>query len=241
MEVGHAKIVEALFQLISFLQTLDPTKFNPPNPNITITALQDLHTAAVKLLSEVSDARQQWRTDAKARALLVEQLPAIAASAVGIFAALGVDKERVEQARAILRKLQGVKVTPNVPDDPNTPEDESAKSISASQKSAAQMISHFRALIDFLTAQPEYALVKDAGLQTSDLTTLANDVEAKHETSIVSAAQLSSKMNARDTAFYNGANNICDRAALVKEYVKGKYGTKSPEYQTIKAIRFRRE
>jgi len=42
MEKGHAKIVEALFRLIAFLQTLDPLKYAPPNPNLTIASLQTL-------------------------------------------------------------------------------------------------------------------------------------------------------------------------------------------------------
>ena len=184
MEKGHAKIVEALFRLIAFLQTLDPAKYSPPNVNLTIFSLQALHAAALNALAEVSGAKEVWRTDAKARALLVEKLATIAASAVGLFASLGVDKERVDQAKSYLRKLQGRRASPAIADDPNTPEDESEKSISASQQSSAQMIAHFRALTDFLAAQVEYQGLTDAGLQVSDLTSMADDVEDKHQTSV---------------------------------------------------------
>jgi hypothetical protein len=34
MEKGHAEIVLALFRAIAFLQTLDSTKYNLPNPNL---------------------------------------------------------------------------------------------------------------------------------------------------------------------------------------------------------------
>lgn len=238
MEKGHAKIVEALFRLIAFLQTLDPAKYSPPNVNLTIFSLQALHAAALNALAEVSGAKEVWRTDAKARALLVEKLATIAASAVGLFASLGVDKERVDQAKSYLRKLQGRRASPAIADDPNTPEDESEKSISASQQSSAQMIAHFRALTDFLAAQVEYQGLTDAGLQVSDLTSMADDVEDKHQTSVISAAQVTSKRNARDVMLYDNANSVCNRAALVKEYVKGKYGTTSPEYQTVRAISF---
>jgi hypothetical protein len=239
MEKGHAKIVEALFRLIAFLQTLDPTKYNPPNPNLTIVSLQTLHAQAVQVLAAVSGAKEDWRTKAKDRALDIDELPALAVSAVALFASLGVDKERVDQARTYLRKIRGQRAEPAVKDDPNTPEDESEKNISAAQTSAAQIIAHFRALIDFLTAQTEYqGLVKDAGLQAANLVGVADTVEAKHNLSVTAAAQVSSERMERDKVLYNNANSACNRAALIKEYVKGKYGASSVEYKTVNSISF---
>lgn len=240
MEKGHAKIVESLFKLIAFLQTLDPAIYNPPNPNLTIASLQALYAAAQHAIASVSSARENWRTKAKARALELVKLPELATSLVALFESLGVDKERVEQARSILRKIRGERATPAVVDDPDTPEDESEKSISASQQSAAQVVAAFRQLVDFLTAQPEYALVTDEGLRIADLTPLADSVEDKHEASIIAAAALSSQRSARDNLLYDDAACACERGALVKQYVKGKYGANSDEYKTVNAISFER-
>ena len=241
MEKGHARVVEAVFRLIAFLQTLDPLKYAPPNPNLTIASFQALYAEAGALLADVSAAKENWRTRAKDRALDVDELPAKAASAVALFASLGVDKERVEQARTYLRKLQGRRASPAALDDPNTPADESEKSISASQTSAAQMIANFRALVDFLTAQPEYRALTEPGLQSADLTNLIDTIEAKHELAVTADAQVSSKRMERDKFFYDNPDSICDRGLLVKEYVKGKYGAASPEYLEVRSIEFKRD
>lgn len=236
---AHAKVIEALGLLIAYLETLDPAKYKPSNLDLTIDALQDLRTATNASMQEVSDALAQWRTKAKDRALEIEKMPALAAQAVNLLAANGADKERVAQAKTYLRKLQGKRAAPAAVDNPDTPDvDESQQSISASQKSAAQMIANFKTLVDFLKEQAEYQSVNIAGLKPEDLTAFADQVEASHNESIIAAAQVTSKRANRTNLISDNDDSIVKRAAAVKNFVFAAYGGKSVEYKTVKGIKF---
>lgn len=236
---AQAKVIEALGLLIAYLETLDPAKYNPTNTDLTIEALQDLRTAANASMREVSDALAEWRTKAKDRALEVEKMPGLAAQAVNLFAANGADKERVKQAKTYLRKLQGKRAAPAVVDNPETPDvDESQQSISASQKSAAQMIANFKALVDFLQAQAEYQSVNVPGLKPGDLIAFAEQVEASHNESMNVAAQVTSKRASRNNLISANDDSIVKRAAAVKNFVFAVYGGKSVEFKTVKGIQF---
>jgi hypothetical protein len=236
---AQAKIIEALGLLVAYLETLDPAKYNPTNTNLTIDALQDLRAAADASMQEASDALAVWRTKAKDRALLIEKMPVLAAQAVNLFASNGADKERVKQAQTYLRKLQGKRAAPAVADNPDTPDvDESQQSISASQKSAAQMIANFRALVDFLQAQAEYQSVNVAGLKPAELNAFADQVEASHNESINAAAQVTSKRANRTNLISGDDDSIVKRAAAVKNFVFAVYGAKSVEYKTVKGFKF---
>ena len=239
-DTGYAKVIEALGKLIAYLETLDPTKYNPTNLNLTIDALQDLRTAATAALAAVSAAYADWRTKAKDRTLIIEKLPATAAQAVALFESLGADAERIEQARSYVRKLQGRRAAPAVADNPDTPEDESAQNISASQKSAAQMIAHFGGLVDFLAAQDEYQGITVAGLKLTDLVALRTQAQSAHDDSIAAEAQISSKRSARNSLLYDDNDSILKRAAAVKKFVFAVYGATSDEFKTVNGIEFKK-
>ncbi|MBS1797904.1 MAG: hypothetical protein JSS81_29050 [Acidobacteria bacterium] len=235
MDRGHAKNVEALYRLITFLRTLRAGDYEPPNEWISIRALEDLHVRATAALAAVSAAKEVWRTRAKDRALDVDRLAPMAAAAVGQLAALAVAPARVRQGRTYVLKLQGRRaVALEAAMSGGTTE----KNISASQQSAAQMIGHFRALTDFLTAQTEYERVRDAGVTISDLTAQAAAVESKHQHSLAAAADLAGRRIDRNKLFYDDDDSLCRRASLVKEYIKGKFTANSPEFKMVQAIKF---
>ena len=73
--------------------------------------------------------------------------------------ASNVPKTFIAEAKAIARKLQGKRGNdklPTIVDDPNTPEDESQKSISASQMSFDNRIENMDKFVQLLASQPGY-------------------------------------------------------------------------------------
>lgn len=239
-ERGHARNLEALSRLIAAVQTLDPTRYDPPNADLEIASLQAQHADGAAVAGSLSDRRAGWRTKAKDRAFDVDKLPARAARAVALFASTDADKEKVAQARTYLRKLQGKRAKTKPADDPATPGDESEAAISASQQSSAQMLNHFLGLVDFLEAQSEYAALNVPELRTADLRSFATPIQAKHDDSITAAAEVSAALIERDRVYYDNPDSIIKRAARVKEYVKAVFGANSPEYKMVNDINFRK-
>lgn len=241
-ESGYSKILESLGELIAASETFDQTILNPP-PELTLAALNTMRADGTALQQAVGNSRADWRTVALDRAVDIDSFESIASQAVAQLAGRGASKETVEDARSYVRKLQGKSLTVKKIDDPNTPDiDESEKGISKSQQSSAAMLSTFYELIDFLEAQPEYASVNKAGLTIADLRAFADAVQAKHNLSITSAANLAAARIVRNKFFYiTPKSNIIDRALQFKELVKGSFGgAKSPEYKLVKSIIFKR-
>jgi hypothetical protein len=234
----YSKMLEHLGELIAFEETLDLVKVDPA-PDLTPAALTDLRTLATELHTAVGNAKGDWRTATLDRTTDADMLASKASKAVAAFESRGASKEKIEQARFYVRKLQGKRAGEAAVDDPSTPDvDESEKSISASQQSNAARISIFYELIDFLEAQVEYASVNNPELKISALRAFADSVQAKHDTSITTASTLSSGRIARDKVFFDNADSIVNRAKRLKKAVGAAYGFDSPEYKTINAIQF---
>lgn len=236
----YSKVLEHLGQLIAFEETLDLVKVDPA-PDLMSDALKDLRAEATALLNAVGNAKGDWRTATHDRTTDADTLASRASQAVAAFESRGASKEKVEQARFYVRKLQGKRAGESAVDDPSTPDvDESEKSISAAQTSNAAKISTFTEFVDYLEAQVEYAGVKNAELKISALRAFAESVAAKHDVSITKATALSSSRISRDKVFFDNADSIINRAKRLKKAVAGAYGYDSPEYKTINAIEFQK-
>lgn len=239
-ESGHAKIAESLGKLAAFSETIDQTRLDPP-PNMTTAAIRTRRATATTLQTNVGNSRADWRTVALDRAVGIEKFAPVASQSVGALAGRGASKETVADAMFYVRKIQGRRAKAKPPDNPETPAiDESEKGVSASQQSSAALILLMYELIDYLEAQPEYALVKTAGLMPAEMRAMVDSVQAKHDLSINAAANLSSDRRERNKFYYLDDDNICDFAKQYKALIKGEFGANSPEYKTVNAIKFKK-
>jgi hypothetical protein len=237
---GFPKILESLEELIAQGAQLDQVRLDAP-ADLTITALQNVHTQALVLHTAVGNSKADFRTVALERQMEVDKLEPLAVQAIGQLAGRGASAETVEDARSYLRKLQGRSLKPKPVTDPASPNfDPTEKNISSSQQSNAFKISIFLELVDFLEAQTAYAGVKQTGLMGNDLRAVGTSAQTKHTASIAQAATLAADRNARNKFFFLDAGSVCDLAARYKNLVKGVFGAKSPEYKTINAISFKK-
>jgi len=148
----------------------------------------------------------------------------------------------VDDAKTIARKIQGRRASemlPTIPDDPSTPEDESQKSISASQMSFDNRIQNFEQLVQLLTAQTGYA-PNETDLKVTTLATLLATLKTKNTEAITALAPLSNTRLSRNNTLYAAETGLVDIAAEVKKYVKSVYGATSPQFKQISGIKFTR-
>ena len=157
-ETGHAKNVANFEDMVSFVTGYGVT-YNPSKAAIKLPALNTLLTNAKNSLTATNSAVIPFNNAVNARDIAFAPLSKLITRVFAALDATDASKQVVADAKTIARKLQGKrasdKITP-VADNPATPVDESAKSISASQMSFDSRIENFSKLITLLTCEPLY-------------------------------------------------------------------------------------
>ena len=102
-----------------------------------------------------------------------------------------------------------------------------------------KLLANFRKLIDLVSADSDYK-PNEADLKMPALQSWVDDLQAKNDAVSSTFVPLSQARAQRDSLRYTDDNSIVNTALLVKEYVKGSQGTKSPLYQQIKGLEFKR-
>jgi len=238
-ETGHAKNVANFEDLISFC-TGYGTQYNPSKAAIKLPALNTLFTSAKNSLTAINTALPPSTNAINAREIVFTPLSKLITRVVNAVASSSVSKQILADAKTIARKLQGKRASDKLPivvDDPNTPIDESQKSISASQMSFDNRIENMDKLIQLLAAQTGYA-PNETDLKVTTLTTLLADMRTKNTGAINALTPLSNARIARNTILYATGTGLVDIAGEVKKYVKSVFGGTSPQYKQVSGLKF---
>lgn len=238
-ETGHAKNVANFQGLISFC-TAYGASYNPTKASITLANLNTKHANAVNALATVNTSIPPSTNAINQREIVFTPLARLITRVVNAVAASDVTAQIIDDVKTIARKLQGKRATPKIPtiiDDPTTPQDESQKSISASQMSFDQRIQHMDKLIQLLTAQPNYK-PNEADLTIEALTILYNNMVNANTTAINTFTPLSNARINRNEILYNQATGLVTVAADVKTYIKSVFGPTSPQYNQVSKLKF---
>jgi len=238
-ETGHAKNVANFEDLISFC-TGYGTAYNPSKASIKLPALNTQFTSAKNSLTTINTLLPPSTNAINAREIVFTPLSKLITRIVNAVDASNVPKQVVADVKTIARKLQGKRGSDKLPtiiDDPNTPEDESQKSISASQMSFDQRIENMDKLIQLLSAQSGYS-PNETDLKVTTLTTLLADMRTKNTGAINALTPLSNARIARNTILYATGTGLVDVAGEVKKYVKSVFGGTSPQYKQVSGLKF---
>jgi len=236
-ETGHAKNIERFSQMLTFLQGYGAA-YNPANSDLGIANLQGLRDDAEQAMVDLTGKVATNKVAINTRKEKFDIVKPLATRALNSFAVSGAGKEAFDDAKGYKRKLDGKRAEPKV-DDPNTPENEAANSISASQQSYAKIVEHFDNFISILVADGHYA-PNEADLGLVVLTSLSDDLKAANTEVMAPCEPRSSASIVRDYALSSTEFGLVERAAQVKKYVKSVFGPASPEYKQISSLRFTR-
>ena len=243
-ETGHAKNISNFEDLISFCIAYG-TIYNPANSNITITALQAKHSAALADIQAVKNAKTALDNATNAREIVFAPCRVLATRVINALAAVSPSKLTIEDAKTINRKIQGKRSkaikkgkpadTPTPPDDSIIPED---NTISASQQSYDSLIDHFAKLIETLAAEPLY-VPNETDLNVTGLNTLLSNMKTANTGVINAITVYSNARIVRDKSLYDASTGLVNTALDVKKYIKSIVGSASPEYKQVSKIKFR--
>ncbi len=238
-ETGHVKNVANFNRLVSACTGFG-TSYNPSNPTIILTALTAKYNGSNTALLSLQSGMQPLVNAVNNREIKFASLSSLSTRIYNALAASeGVTKEILDDARTIIRKIQGKRATPPKVDDPATPEDESLGSISSSQMSYDNRVSFLNSLIQLLTAQPGYN-PNEIELTITELEAYQMSLADVNQLVIDSTTTVNNLRITRNTLLYAPVTGLCDIAATVKKYLKSVFGATSPQFKEVSSIKFRK-
>jgi hypothetical protein len=234
-ESGDNKLIGNFRKLID--EVSSEAAYNPANAKLKIPALESQYMAADAAVSAVAAARAPNKLAMTDRETAFSGLRALAVRSRNFLKASGAPKGVVDDAETFIRKLGGGRKSAKIEDDPNTPEDESKGSSSASQMSYDNQIGNFESYIEILKNIVAYN-PNEADLKVTALTAFAADLTAKSNEVSTTSATLNQARGVRDQLLYLSDDSIVNTAKLAKAYVQAALGTDSQLFKKIKGLKF---
>ena len=252
-EGGHARNVAALQKLIQ-LYTQFGASYSPTTSNITLTALNTLHTNANGTITSVKNTYNDWKNATNTREIAFSPLKNLATQLYNVLQSSGANKQTLADFLALVHKMRGERTSKNDPVGeaekvvgnpsspaaaPNDPPAEVTLPVTKSnaQLSFDNMVEHFDKMIKLLATVPSYAPNENAFKVTTLNTQLASLRTVNNSANDAYIKWVIARIS-RNKIFYGETTGMLDIARKSKSYVKAKFGSSSQEYKAASAIKF---
>ena len=238
-ETGHAKNVANFDELISFV-TGYRESYNPSKATIKLDALKALSDHAKNSINAVSSMEPAYKSAVAAREVVFIPLSKLTTRIMNSIKATDTTVQVDENARTLVRKIQGVRATAKKTEDEKKALAEKGKEvveISTSQMSYDNRLDNFFKLIQLLSSVPEYS-PNEKELKIEHLNTILDDLKAKNAAVVESYIPLSNARISRNNLLYKENTGLYDVALDVKNYIKSVFGATSPQYKQVSKIKF---
>jgi hypothetical protein len=236
-ESGDKKLIGNFRKLIDEVSA-EPA-YNPANTKLKVTRLEPQHVAGDAAANSVGSASALNKLAITDRETAFSQLRPLAVRSRNFLKASGAPKGVVDDAETYIRKLSGGRKSPKIKDDPNTPEDESQGSVSASQMSYDNQVGNFLSYIEIVRNVVAYN-PNEADLKVTALSAFAASLTDKSNAVSTTSAALNQARGQRDQLLYLADDSIVNTGLLVKAYVQAALGSQSQLYKKIKGLKFSR-
>lgn len=234
-ESGDKKLIGNFRKLIDEVSA--EAAYNPANTKLKSTALEAQYIAGDAAANAAGSARAVNKLAITDRETSFNKLRPLAVRSRNYLKASGAPKGVIDDAETYIRKLSGGRKSPKIKDDPNTPQDESKGSVSASQMSYDNQVGNFLSYIEIVKNVAAYN-PNEADLKVAALTAFATSLTDKNNTVSTTSAALNQARGQRDEMLYLADDSIVNTAQLVKAYVQGALGSQSQLYKQIKGLKF---
>ena len=213
-------------------------KYQPSNSQLDVGKMTTLVTDAETQLDSVQVTKTPYRNATAAADDAFAGLSKLTVRVQKAAKAGGAPASFLDDLETPARKIKGLRATPAVQDDPNTPVDESQQSVSASQMSRTQRIEHLDEMRSLLESQPLYK-PNENDLKTASLQALSADLQTKVDTISTTFVPFSNALGSRDDVLYTNDANVYKTGTLFKTYVEAAFGRNSTEWNQVKSLEFR--
>ena len=234
-ETGHAKNVATFEGIISFAKGLG-AKYNPAKDSLKIAALESLHKNAKEALNATKTAQATFNNATNKRAATFKSLN-IFSTRLMATASVFLPKEAVADLKTINRKIQGTRATQPAEKPANGQPAPNDKNISTAQLSYDSLLDHFEKITETLNSHPDYK-PNEPELTINGLKAKLTEMRQANSNVIDAYTGWSNARIQRDDVIYNALTGLVAAAADVKNYIKGAFGFKSPQYKQVSGIQF---
>lgn len=212
-------------------------KYQPSHADLNLAALAAQCTSAEGLLDSIQAVKTPYRNATAACEDAFEPLSKLTTRVQKAVKASGCPASFIDDLDTPARKLKGMRAKPVAVNDPNTPVDESAKSVSASQMGRQQRIENLDEMRGLLDSQPLYN-PNEPDLKVSSLKALSITLQTLVDNVSTTFATFSDSLAARDTGFYTDPTNVVNTGRLFKAYVESAFTRNSTEWNQVKGLIF---
>jgi hypothetical protein len=236
-ETGHARNVQHFQEMISFVTSWG-APYAPTNAAISVANLNAKLTDANTAMAVVTSNLAAYKAAVNTRETAFEGLRKLTTRVLNYYKSTGTASNNIDNVVSVKRKIDG-KRAETVEDDPSTPENEAANSVSASQQSYTQLVEHFNTLIELVSGDPLYNPA-EGELKVLALMSRKTAMADANGDVINLYTPLSNQRGLRDDVFYASGTGLVDLAQLVKNYTKAAFGIDSTQFNQIKGLTFSR-
>jgi len=239
-ETGHSKNVANMDQLASFTLGYGPA-YNPSKSSLKTESLVDLSKIAKNAINNVALAFPIYGNAIADRERSFKPLGILATRILNAIKASDTSSQVVENAKTLVRKIQGRRATPKkTPDEKKTLEAKGIQTveISASQMSFNGRLESLDKLIKLLSTLPMYT-PNESELKIDALIALYTNLQRKNEAVVSAIPPLSNARLIRNNILYMEKTGLVDTAMDAKAYIKSLYGAASPEYRQVSGLAFK--
>lgn len=238
-EIGHAKNVANFDVLIAFVLSYVAV-FKPSKSSIQIPSLQNVSQNAKNAMKVVYDAFSVKSAAIAARKVAFAPFSKLITRIINSLESTDTSSVVDDQARTIVRKLQGTRATPKKTEEEKKVLEAEGKEVN--EKSNAQLgfddrIANFDKLISLLAAIPLY-VPNEPELQVAGLTAHYNDLKELNDAQVNTKRTYDNAMLLRHEIFYQDITGLVDLALDTKSYIRSLFGASSPQYKQISKLRF---
>ena len=239
-ETGHAKNVANFSELVSFVSAFGAA-YNPSKTSIQLTALQALTAASQNALKAVNTAMPAYSIAVAEREKAFMPLSKLCTRIINALKASDASTQLQDDAKTLLRKLQGQRATPKKTEAEKQAmlaEGKTVKEISTSQMSYDSRLENFDKLISLLKGIAQYT-PNEADLKADALSAHFAILKIKNAAVISAAIPLSNARLSRNNVLYNDNTGLVDVAQDIKAYIKSVFGASAPQYKQISKLTFK--
>jgi len=234
-ETGHVKNIANANLLCTHIAELG-AKYNPSNPKLLLTNLQNMYNTAFAHQETVNNSIAPYSLAVDHREKLFAPVSKKITKLRKMYKTTeGVTMAQLEDFMTIARKLKGIKKNNSVVTDP---QQENIK-ISISQMSYDQRTNNYEVLISLLQNTPNY-LPNEIEYQVPTLQQEKVQMLQATQTVADSFIPLNTARTVRNNTVYNSEDNLVDTFNKAKDYMFTILDGNSLQYKTISKIKFKK-
>jgi hypothetical protein len=240
-ESGDLKLLGNFRKLIDLVSA--DTNYKPSNAALKPPALNTQHNTGLASAQDVPSKLTLNMTAISDRENIFAGVNPLMTRVHGVAKASGAPQHVIDDLNIFKRKLiskrKAKSKSTTAPAGGDTPTAAAEKERSSAQLSYDNLVGHIDGYLGVLATISAYQ-PNEADLKLPALQTFADDLRAKNDAVSSTYVPLSQARGLRDQLLYQADTSVVNTALLVKEYVKGAFGTQSQLYKQVRAIPFKK-